>query len=213
MQQRHPSIPKSRRHLLRAGICLAIASAANSAVAGPMLEEVLVTAQKRSQSTQDIPVAVTGLTGTQLDKYGFENASDISAQVPNMQVSGPYGDIQPIFSIRGVSMSDYSSNQASPIGVYVDETYLAPVYSHGANFFDIERLEVLRGPQGTLYGKNTTGGAINIITRTPQFNDEPSNYIKLGAGSFNATSAEAGAETQLIDGVLAARGALQAMTH
>ena len=159
MQQRRSATHKSRRHLLSTGICLAIASSFNSAFAAPMLEEVLVTAQKRSQSTQDIPVAVTGLTGTQLDKYGFENASDISAQVPNMQVSGPYGDIQPIFAIRGVSMSDYSSNQASPIGVYVAETYLAPVYSHGANFFDIERLEVLRGPQGTLYGKNTTGGA------------------------------------------------------
>ncbi|MFT7404436.1 TonB-dependent receptor [Zhongshania sp.] len=208
MLQRRLSPHKSRRHLLHTGICLAIASSLNSAFAAPMLEEVLVTAQKSSQSTQDIPVAVTGLTSTQLDKYGFENASDISAQVPNMQVSGPYGDIQPIFAIRGVSMSDYSSNQASPIGVYVDETYLAPVYSHGANFFDIERLEVLRGPQGTLYGKNTTGGAINIITRTPQFNDDPSNYIKLGVGSFNATTAEAGAETQLIDGILAARGAL-----
>jgi iron complex outermembrane receptor protein len=108
MQQRRPHAYKSRRNLLRAGICLAIASSTSTTFAAPMLEEVLVTAQKRSQSTQDIPVAVTGLTGTQLDKYGFENASDISAQVPNMQVSGPYGDIQPIFAIRGVSMSDYS---------------------------------------------------------------------------------------------------------
>ena len=128
---------------------------------------MLVTAQKRSESAQDIPIAVTGVTADMLDKLGFENANDVSAQVPNMQVSGPYGDVQPIFSIRGVSMSDYSSNQASPIGVYVDEAYLAPVYSHGASFFDIERLEVLRGPQGTLYGKNTTGGAINLITAKP----------------------------------------------
>ncbi len=194
--------------LLRSSLYIAIATSANAVSAAAMLEEVLVTAQKRSQSTQDIPVAVTGMTDTQLDKYGFENASDIAAQVPNMQVSGPYGDIQPIFSIRGVSMSDYSSNQASPIGVYVDETYLAPVYSHGANFFDIERLEVLRGPQGTLYGKNTTGGAINIITRTPQFSDEPSNFIKLGVGSYNATTAEAGAETVVIDDILAVRGAV-----
>ncbi len=169
------------------------------------LEEVVVTAQRRAQSTQDIPVAVTGLTSNQLEKFGFENANDISAQVPNMQVSGPYGDVQPIFSIRGVSMSDYSSNQASPIGVYVDEAYLAPVYSHGANFFDIERLEVLRGPQGTLYGKNTTGGAINIITRTPQIGDKLNGYLKLGAGSYGATSAEAAIEDTVIDDKLAAR--------
>jgi len=179
--------------------------AAAHAAAAPALEEVLVTAQKRSESAQDIPIAVTGVTADMLDKLGFENANDVSAQVPNMQVSGPYGDVQPIFSIRGVSMSDYSSNQASPIGVYVDEAYLGPVYSHGANFFDIERLEVLRGPQGTLYGKNTTGGAINIITRTPNFDGENSSYVKGGFGSYNATSLEAGTEGELIPGVLAAR--------
>jgi iron complex outermembrane receptor protein len=176
-----------------------------SALSAPALEEVLVTAQKRSQSTQDIPVAVTGLGGDALDKLGFDNATDIGAQVPNMQVSGAYGEVQPIFSIRGVSMSDYSSNQASPIGVYVDEAYLGPTYSHGSSFFDIERLEVLRGPQGTLYGKNTTGGAINIITRTPGFDDGGHNYLKIGAGSFNASSVEGATETELISGVLAAR--------
>lgn len=106
--------------------------------AAKMLEEVVVTAQRRSQSTQDIPVAITGMSGDQLEKFGFESANDVATQVPNMQVSGPYGDVQPIFAIRGVSMSDYSSNQASPIGVYVDEAYLAPVYSHGANFFDVK---------------------------------------------------------------------------
>jgi iron complex outermembrane receptor protein len=208
MQKSHLNPSVFRKKIMRNSICLAIATATGSSIAGPMLEEVLVTAQKSSQSTQDIPIAVTGMTDTQLDKYGFENASDIAAQVPNMQVSGPYGDIQPIFSIRGVSMSDYSSNQASPIGVYVDETYLAPVYSHGANFFDIERLEVLRGPQGTLYGKNTTGGAINIITRTPQFDDEPSNYVKLGKGSYNASSVEAGVENELVKDILAGRAAI-----
>ncbi|WP_084497977.1 TonB-dependent receptor [Spongiibacter marinus] len=201
-----------KKRLAHRGSVVAMRSAVTAALTvsltahgAPALEEVLVTAQKRSQSAQDIPVAVTGLGGDQLDKLGFENANDVSAQVPNMQVSGPYGDVQPIFSIRGVSMSDYSSNQASPIGVYVDEAYLGPVYSHGANFFDVERLEVLRGPQGTLYGKNTTGGAINIITRTPGFDEPASGFLKLGAGSYNATTVEAAAESELIPGVLAGR--------
>ena len=173
--------------------------------AAKMLEEVVVTAQRRSQSTQDIPVAITGMSSDQLEKYGFESANDVATQVPNMQVSGPYGDVQPIFAIRGVSMSDYSSNQASPIGVYVDEAYLAPVYSHGANFFDIERLEVLRGPQGTLYGKNTTGGAINIITRTPQIGDAFNGYFKFGSGSYGASVVEGGVENTLIEDKLAVR--------
>lgn len=172
------------------------------------LEEVIVTAQRRSESTQDIPVAITGFTGNAIEKFGVESTNDVGAQVPNMQVSGPYGEVQPIFSIRGVSMSDYNSNQASPIGVYVDEAYQPAVYSHGANFFDLERLEVLRGPQGTLYGKNTTGGAINMITRTPQIDTEFNGRIRAGVGSFDATVGEAAVEGTLIPGTLSARVAL-----
>ncbi len=176
-----------------------------SEVLAATLEEVVVTAQRRAQSTQDVPVAITGLTGDSIEKFGLENANDIGAQVPNMQVAGPYGDVQPIFTIRGVSMSDYNSNQASPIGVYVDEAYQPAVYSHGANFFDLERLEVLRGPQGTLYGKNTTGGAINIITRTPEVDGEAKGRIKGGIGNFGASTFEAAYEGTVLPGVLAAR--------
>ncbi|CAA0104140.1 Pesticin receptor [Zhongshania aliphaticivorans] len=181
---------------------------ANHAVAASgniMLEEVIVTAQKRSQSTQDVPIAVTGMNSNQMEKFGLDNAVDLGAYVPNMQVSGPFGDVQPIFSIRGVSMSDYSANQPSPIGVYIDEAYLAPVYSHGASFFDIERLEVLRGPQGTLYGKNTTGGAINVITRTPKIGDEAEGFVKLGVGNYNAQTTEFGFETTVVPDRVAVR--------
>uniref|UniRef100_UPI00356892AF TonB-dependent receptor plug domain-containing protein n=1 Tax=Spongiibacter sp. TaxID=2024860 RepID=UPI00356892AF len=103
-----------------AWLCASSLFISSAAVAAPQLEEVIVTAQKRSASTQDTPIAITGISENQIEKLGFSSANDISAQVPNMQVSGPYGDVQPIFSIRGVSMSDYSSNQASPIGVYND---------------------------------------------------------------------------------------------
>lgn len=170
-----------------------------------VLEEVIVTAQKTSSSTQDTPIAITGMTGDALEKFGFQNANDISAQVPNMQVSGPYGDVQPIFAIRGVSMSDYSSNQASPIGVYTDEMYMGATYTHGMNFFDVERLEVLRGPQGTLYGKNTTGGAVNIVTRSARVGDEFAVNAKGGTGSYGLTSTELGIQDTVIDEVLALR--------
>ena len=181
------------------------ASESHAARGNVMLEEVIVTAQKRSQSTQDVPIAVTGMNSNQMEKFGLDNAVDLGAYVPNMQVSGPFGDVQPIFSIRGVSMSDYSANQPSPIGVYIDEAYLAPVYSHGASFFDIERLEVLRGPQGTLYGKNTTGGAINVITRTPIINEDSQGFVKLGVGNYNAQTTEFGFETTLVPDFLAMR--------
>jgi iron complex outermembrane receptor protein len=170
-----------------------------------MLEEVIVTAQKKSESTQDTPIAITGMSENQLEKFGFSSANDISAQVPNMQVSGPYGEVQPIFSVRGVSMSDYSSNQASPIGVYNDEAYMGAVYTHGMSFFDVARLEVLRGPQGTLYGKNTTGGAINIVTKTPQIDDGLHFDAKQGVGNYNSHKGDYGVEGTLVENTLAAR--------
>ncbi|WP_255558497.1 TonB-dependent receptor [Zhongshania aquimaris] len=184
---------------------LGLSSMPMFAIAAPMLEEVIVTGQKRSESTQDTPVAITGMTADSLEKFGFASANDISAQVPNMQVSGPFGEVQPIFAIRGVSMSDYSSNQASPIGVYSDESYMGAVYTHGMNFFDVERLEVLRGPQGTLYGKNTTGGAINIITKTPLLNDGFHVNAKLGAGNYDSRVGDLGVEGTLVEDALAAR--------
>lgn len=189
----------------RLTICTGLFLISIPAMAAPQLEEVIVTAQKRSASTQDTPIAITGMSEGALEKFGFSNASDISAQVPNMQVSGPYGEVQPIFSIRGVSMSDYSSNQASPIGVYNDEAYLGAVYTHGMSFFDVERLEVLRGPQGTLYGKNTTGGAINIVTKTPLIGDPTAFNLKQGVRNYNGHAGDYGVESTLIEDVLAAR--------
>ena len=199
----------TKKPFKKLGLLLAISSAYAPSSYSQVLEEVLVTAQRRAESVQDTPVAITGLADSALDKLGFENANDISAQVPNMQVSGPYGEVQPIFAIRGVSMSDYSSNQASPIGVYVDEAYLGAVFTHGTSFFDVERLEVLRGPQGTLYGKNTTGGAINIITKTPMIGDPLEGKIKAGVGNFGMTNLEGAIANTLIDDKLAGRFAFK----
>ena len=196
---------ESRKLLLGSAISIGLLSVGSTAVAAPMLEEVIVTAQKKSESTQDTPIAITGMSENQLEKFGFSSANDISAQVPNMQVSGPYGEVQPIFSVRGVSMSDYSSNQASPIGVYNDEAYMGAVYTHGMSFFDVARLEVLRGPQGTLYGKNTTGGAINIVTKTPQIDDGLHFDAKQGVGNYNSHKGDYGVEGTLVQNKLAAR--------
>lgn len=196
-------------------VCLAITATLISAsiptvvmAQGSALEEVVVTAQRRTESAQDVPVAITAIDGSAIQDMGYENANDITRQIPNMNVSNPYGDTQPIFSIRGISMSDYSPNQSSPIGVYVDEAYLGAIYTHGLNFFDTERIEALRGPQGTLYGKNTTGGAVNIISNTPQINDPVAGYVTVGAGDYSMRSVQAAAEATLVDDFLAARIAL-----
>ncbi|MEH6550532.1 MAG: TonB-dependent receptor [Pseudomonadales bacterium] len=192
-------------------ISLAISSCfvASSVAWGQMLEEVVVTAQKRAESVQDIPIAITALSGSDIEKLGWEKPNDVAAQVPNMQVSAPLGDVQPLFSIRGVSMVDYTPSQASPIGVYMDEGYLGATYTHGMAQFDLERIEVLRGPQGTLYGKNTTGGAINLLSNTPDIDAGVDGYVKLGVQNFNGTLVEGAVENTLVEGKLAGRIAIK----
>ncbi len=124
----------------------------------------MVTAEKRSESLQSVPVSVTALTSAQLAQLKMDSPSDLVTQVPNLQVNGIVGEGSPLFSLRGVSMFDYSLNQSSPVASYIDEVYKGNFMLFGVEMYDLERIEVLRGPQGTLYGKNTTGGAINFIT-------------------------------------------------
>lgn len=167
------------------------------------LEEVNVTAQKREQRLLDVPISVSVINRQQLTNSHISTLSNITGLIPNFQAGLPNGEVIPIFSIRGVSMADYSVNQSSPIGVYIDEVNLGANYTHGLSIFDLERIEVLRGPQGTLYGKNTTGGAINLISKTPDF--EADGYIKLGVGNNNLRSAEGAYETPIIEQKLSAR--------
>ena len=170
-----------------------------------ILEEVTVTAQRRAESLQDVPLAVTAFSGEDLEARNWLRPADVAQQVPNMQISNPFGDVQPLFAIRGVSMISYNPSQASPIGVYADETYVGATYLHGLSMFDTERVEVLRGPQGTLYGKNTTGGAINLFSQSPDINAGTSGYFTLGAGNYKTYRAAGAIEGALIDGVLAGR--------
>jgi len=136
------------------------------------LEEIIVTAQKRAENIQDIPAAVSAIGGDELLNRGIVQTSDLAGALPNLQVTSAYGTTQPNFSLRGISVAnEFSASTASPVGVYVDEVYQSFRASHGQQLYDLERVEVLRGPQGTLYGRNTTGGAINFITRKPRLGD------------------------------------------
>ncbi|MAZ87588.1 MAG: TonB-dependent receptor [Cellvibrionaceae bacterium] len=167
------------------------------------IEEVVVTAQKRAQSLQDVPVSVSALGSSDLEGLKLRATTEIAAQVPNMQTQTPFGDSFPMISMRGISMSDFSPTQSSPVAVYVDEIYKGNPAIQGVQLFDVERVEVLRGPQGTLYGKNTTGGAVNFITKTPTHEDE--SYLTLGVGSYSRTEAQGAFQTSLVDDVLAVR--------
>ena len=168
-------------------------------------DEIIVTANRREQSVLSVPIAISAVGGAALETKGVTNSANLSDAVPNLQISSPYGNTQPNFSLRGISVAnEYNSNQASPIGVYIDDVYMASRSAHGMGLFDLDRVEVLRGPQGTLFGRNTTGGAINFITRGPTLRDNE-GYAEVGYGNFNTWTAQAAIETTMVEDQLGLR--------
>ncbi len=168
---------------------LALPSAATAQVAASdTIEDIVVTAQRRSESAQDVGVALSVLSGDELARRGVSNVNQLQNEVPSLEVVPAFGGGQPQFRLRGVGFEDYAANNSPTVGVYVDEVaYPVPVTTQGV-LFDIQRVEVLRGPQGTLYGRNTTGGAINFISKRPT--DTASAGIDLQYGRFNELKAE-----------------------
>jgi outer membrane receptor protein involved in Fe transport len=131
------------------------------------LEDVVVTAQRREESAQSIGLALSVLSADALKDAGVTNVNDLQHATPSLEVEPAFASGQPQFRLRGVGFIDYTSNNSSPVGVSVDEVPLPfPVQTQG-QLFDVARVEVLRGPQGTLYGRNTTGGAVNFVVNRP----------------------------------------------
>jgi iron complex outermembrane recepter protein len=184
-------------------VSAALPTYAQTAGADAAVGEVVVTAQKREQRLQEVPVSVTAIGAEQLERLQITSGSDIAKQVPNLRVSNLGNEDQPKFAMRGIATPEFNLNATSPTGVFYDEVYIATQWLGGPQVFDMERVEVLRGPQGTLFGKNTTGGAVNFITRGPSFGS--GGYITGEAGSNNYFHATGAAETTLIEDKLAAR--------
>ena len=149
---------------------VAVAEDALPAAAGDsvVLDDVTVTAQKRVQSLQETPISIEVFNTERLELRGIEGLNDLAAQVPNMTVEPfPTHNATLRLFIRGVGPNDAQLTQDPAVGVYVDGVYIARAVGLALDVADLERIEVLRGPQGTLYGRNTTGGAINLITKRP----------------------------------------------
>ncbi|MFT4911731.1 MAG: iron complex outermembrane receptor protein [Brevundimonas sp.] len=131
------------------------------------VSDVIVTAQRREQAAQDVGIALSVLSGADLTDRGITNINALQTATPNLEIEPAFGGGAAQFRLRGVGFQDYASNNSPTVGVYVNEVaYPVPVMTQGL-IFDIDRVEVLRGPQGTLYGRNTTGGAISVVTRQP----------------------------------------------
>ena len=155
----------------------------------PTLEEFVVTALRREEGLQSTPAAVTAFTGEMVEALGFRQSVDITAQTPNFSVGYPNGDTGvPAPFIRGVGLNDFGVLNQGPIAAYMDETYISSNAAQIFQLLDIERVEVLRGPQGTLYGRNATGGAVNFISRRPT--REWGGWVRAGGGSWNLSKVE-----------------------
>ena len=130
------------------------------------LEEVLVTATHRTENIQDIPISVTAISGAELDKADIFDPATVALRVPNMTY-GEFAPGQAIISLRGVSSADDGAGLDNSISLFLDGVYIGRSAAINFDMFDLERLEVLRGPQGTLFGRNAIGGAINVVTSKP----------------------------------------------
>ncbi len=160
-------MPASRRSLMACAVATALAGAPLSALA--QLEEVVVTAQKKSESLQDAPLAVTAFSEDMLEDLGAFDAVDLAEYTPNVNIVPTLGSGANIrMEIRGMSTAEPSLTIDPKVGIYLDGAYIARNAGAVFDIVDLERVEIMRGPQGTLWGKNTTGGAVNLVSKKPQ---------------------------------------------
>lgn len=170
--------PLVRMISLVSGVGLSLSGVVVADSSPPMLEEVIVTAEKRQQSLQDVPISITALGEESLEKFNIDEIGDFGAKVPNVVVNEYFGIATTFRSfIRGVGAVTVEVTQDPAVALYVDGIYVGSSYGGSFESSDLERVEVLRGPQGTLYGRNATGGAINMISKKPE----------LGNWSFSQT--------------------------
>jgi iron complex outermembrane recepter protein len=173
--------------------------------AGNQLEEITVTARYRQENLQDIPIAITALTGDQLEVRGFTNIVDLDKVAPNvtLQQSGASGGKTAVAYIRGVGQNDFTLSFEPGVGMYMDDVYFGTTFGAMFDLGDIDRVEILRGPQGTLFGMNSEGGAVRLFTTQPK--GDNSGYLEVGYGSYNRTMVKGAYDFSIIPDTLTVR--------
>jgi iron complex outermembrane receptor protein len=175
--------------VMSSGLASAQQQAAAPAASGgaPQLQEVVVTAQRREQNIQNVPIAVTAFTTEQLLSRNITDLRSLTLLTPNVNLDAgaPFSGDSSVLSasIRGIGQDDFAFNLDPGVGVYLDGVFLARTIAANQNLLDVDRIEILKGPQGTLFGANTIGGAISIVTHTP--GDTPRVVSLVTGGSFN----------------------------
>ncbi len=172
-----------------AACALLLAAPVAAAQDRAILQEIIVSAQKRQQDIQDVPNSITAVRGAELRQRGIPDTTGLAALAPGLSFGSPVGaGNNPAFTLRGVGLNDFSDHNEGPVAVYVDEIYQASLAGQSFALFDLARVEVLRGPQGTLYGRNATGGLLHVITSKPT--TEPELAAQVTASRYGGRSAE-----------------------
>ena len=160
------------------------------------LADIIVTAQRRQQSLQDVPIAVTAISGDELSAKQIRTTIDIPRLVPNMTGTTNVGiGSANTYFIRGLGNTESISTFDPPVGTYVDDIYVSRQNANNFTFFDVDRIEVMRGPQGTLFGRNTTGGAINVVLKKPA--ETMGGYAEASYGAYNQWTGRASLDLPL----------------
>ena len=174
LRSKQTAVPRQKvlvtclRNALLAGLAPALVTTAVQAQGSGTLEEVMVTATRRGSSDiMTTPVAITAITGSDIEKYNPRDLNDIAVMVPSLSAGTVSAFKSASFAMRGVSETTIIVYKESPVGVTIDDFVVNHVQTQNLEMFDIEQIEVLRGPQGTLFGKNTTGGMISVKTKRP----------------------------------------------
>lgn len=169
-------------------LLIAAASLASAPLSAAVLEEVVVTAQKREQNLQDVSLSVTAFSGDQMKALGISETTEITQQVPNLQINAWSPNVT-IFNLRGISQNNFGDYLEAPVAVYMDDAYIGSMNAISGQLFDVKRVEVLRGPQGTLFGRNATGGLIHYVSQDAS-DEEFNGYVEAGYASFDKKSVE-----------------------
>lgn len=194
-----------------AGAGSALAQTAPAAEPETRVDEVIVTAQRRSQSLQDVPVTVTVFGAEQIEEARIQAIDDVSTRTPGMQFDA-FPASQPRVAIRGIGSSDRGAAGDPSSAVFVDEIYMGRPALVAFDAFDVERIEVLKGPQGTLFGRNVVGGAINVVSRRPDLNAFGAG-VQATLGNYARRDAAAFINAPLAEGQAAARASVSWRSH
>ena len=173
---------------------------------GSFSQPIIVTATRNRSSVQDVGVSVSAYTGEQLDNVGISDSTEIIQITPGLQNPQAGSGTTSSYSIRGVTQTDFGYSQEAPVALYVDDVYQANQTGSVFQLFDIQRVEVLRGPQGTLFGRNATGGLVHFLTNRPTGNTE--GFVEASYGSYNRIKVEGAVNVPLSDRVFVRASAI-----